>query len=74
MYDTLSGLEIVKRMGEEDVQCILAHALYQEVIGDDRSLANTNDSMRFMYLEKAQCLIDKLNKYNLIIVHRKKDG
>lgn len=74
MYDTLSGSEILKKIGEEDVQCILAYALYQEVFGEDRSLVNTNDRMRFIYLEKAQHLIDKLNKYNFIIAHKKKDG
>ena len=71
MYDTLSGTEFSTKIDEGDEQCNLAQALYQEDHGVERSITNTQDSMRFSYLEKAQHLIAKLAKHNLYINHWK---
>jgi len=67
MYDTLTGSEISKKIEEGDVQCILAHALYQEVVGKDGSLANRRDHIRHTYLEKAAQVISHLEEHNLVI-------
>ena len=74
MYNTLSGAEISKRIIAGDVLCVLAHALYQDIFGKDRSLANASDSMRFNHLEKAQHVIDHMLEHNLVIMHKKTDG
>lgn len=74
MYDTLTGTEIRRKIEEGDVRCILAHALYQDVVGRGNSLANRKDHTRFTYLEKADKVISHLKEHNLIIEFRRDDG
>jgi len=74
VYDTLSGSEISKKVNEGDIQCILACAFFQEDRGINITLFNASDHVRHSYLEKAQDLIDKLGKHNLLIIYNEENA
>ena len=65
----MTSAEFSKLYGEDDVVCVLAHALAEESLGSGYNIVNKTEFIRHRYVELAKDLIEKLEKHDLVITH-----
>lgn len=70
--DFITSTEFDKRFQADDEICVLAQALADEAMGAGYNLSYKKDFIRQRYMDLAKDLIKKLNRHNLIIVHKNK--
>lgn len=70
--DYMSSTEFDKRIQNDDEVCVLAQALAEETMGTGYILSYKKDFIRQRYIDLANDLIKKLDKHNLIIIHKNK--
>lgn len=70
--DCITSTEFDKRIQQDDEICVLAQALADEAMGAGYNLSYKKDFIRQRYMDLAKDLIKKLDKHNLIIIHKNK--